>query len=240
MKKPKRMYKQSDLELRFRSRLVYDNFLIDKADFLAHFTEFEDPFADEFRAAVDAIDVSDYHDSTAAMISLLVSEIQVEMEQAREQVTKFFSYVRIAFRGDRAAWHAFGSSDVPKALHNYSNMMNLLEKMNRQAELADNKAVLLGAGMTQADIDGLLDTRSRIDAAFDKLSDAKSARVRNTKTRIEKHNHVWSFMQRLSAASKLVYYSDPAKRRVYNLNFGRKKYTKQDVNSAEEGSNTAE
>jgi len=235
MKKPFRKYKQTDLELRNRAPVVHGFFLDDKADFTAMFTAFEDPFADDFLAAINDISVADNDDWFMDEVSEAVELLGREMEDARALVTKFFAFIRIAFEGDRSVLKAFGSGDVKKAVQSYSKMSNLLEKIRRQSELPENKPVLLAAGLSQADIDMLGTLSGRIDEEFEKLSDAKSARVRHTKIRIEKYNKVFGFMQKLAAASKQVYREDYAKRIKYNLNFGRKKYTRKKEEEGESG-----
>lgn len=212
-----RDYTMDDLLMMEKAQVFHDNFIVDKLSFTTAFPGLVDPFAANFQTAINTADAIPPDSEVVQQIAVLTEQLEVQMEVARKAIQKLFVYVKVAFNDSQAYLKLFGKSQYDKARTNQLRMKELLEKANRQANLAANKAPLIAAGFTQVMIDGLLTIMNAIDAANSTQEDAKSERYKKTEDRVKAYNTVWGFMVRISEASKVVYVDSPAKLAEYLL-----------------------
>ena len=158
----KRDYQKDDLDMMEQAQVFHDTFVNDKADFIAAFPMFADPFAANFQTQITSADTLATDAEVVQAISIITEQIETKMELARKAMQKLFVYVKVAFNDSQAMLRAFGKGDYTKAYQSAMKMKELLEKANRQAEIAANKAVLIAAGYTQGDIDELEDIMEEI------------------------------------------------------------------------------
>jgi hypothetical protein len=212
-----RTYSKEDLEMLMQAQVFHDNFAIDKADFIAAFTMFADPFEADFQTEIDAADAIPLDSEVAQAIAIITEELENEMVKGRAAMQKLFTYANVAFDGSQASLKSFGKSEYEKARNNQLKLKELLEKAYRQASETANKAILLGVGYSQTDLDNLDTLMTDIDTKDASQEDAKSDRLKKTEDRVIAYNKVWAYLEKISEASKVIYLDSPAKLQQYVL-----------------------
>jgi len=212
-------FTMQELLLLQKAQVFHNIFVIDKAEFVDYFPDLADPFANNFQMAIDEandlerdwMEVANYSDNTFELNNL--------MQEARENLSRLFKYVKIAFPL-KADWESFGWGDFRKATGNKLKMVQLLGVAFARANVAEVWAVLSAAGYK-------LEWRTRIGELQGEIEDLLAirnekmeARKRATQHRIEKYNAVWAMMQSINKASKVVFESRPAKISQYLLHKG--------------------
>jgi hypothetical protein len=213
----KRNYNYDDLKMLEKSQVFHDSFVKDKADFITAFPMFEDPFASDFQDAITAANALPDNLEVVQGIGIITEQIDIQMELARKAMQKLLLYVRVAFDKSKQKSKVFGSDEFIKAYNNPFKMRDLLEKANRLAEISENKTALLAAGYSQPDIDGLLTISEELGEKITEREDLKSERLTKTEERLTAYNLVWSYLVKISEASKVVYSDSPAKLHEYLL-----------------------
>jgi hypothetical protein len=212
-----RKYSKDDLDMLQQAQVFHDNFVIDKADFIAAFTMFADPFETDFQTDIDAADAIPLDSEVAQAIAIITEEIETEMAKGRTAMQKLFTYAKVGFDDSQASLKAFGKGEYEKSRSNQLKLKEMLEKAHRQASEAANKAILLGAGYSQTDIDNLDTIMTDIDTKDASQEDAKSDRLKKTEDRVIAYNKVWEYLEKISEASKVIYVDSPAKLQQYVL-----------------------
>ncbi len=211
-----REYDLEDLVMLERAQIFHNAFVIDDAEFIAAFPHLAAPFAANFQAAIDAADAIPSGSEVDAQITVVTEQLNNKMVEGQKALQKLFTYVELAF-DTKNMLNAFGKPKYEKARTSDLRMKELLEQANRNAEVAENKAALIAAGYTQADIDGLLTICDEIDAKNAQQEDMKSDRIIKSGVRITAYNAVWGFMKQINKASKVVFVDNPAKIEFYLL-----------------------
>lgn len=212
-----RDYEYPDLIMLEKAQVFKDTFTVDKLSFTALFPGLADPFAANFQTDINAADAIPSDSEIVQQIAVFTEQIEAQMVLGRKAMQKLFVYVTIAFNNSEAYLKLFGKSEYQKSRASQLKMKELLEKANRQANITANKAPLLAVGYTQAAIDNLATIMNAIDSLNAQQEDAKSNRLKTTEDRIKANNKVWSYMVKISEASKVVYVDSPAKIQEYLL-----------------------
>ncbi len=211
-----REYDLEDLVMLERAQVFHNAFLNDDVSFIAAFPHLAPPFAADFQAAIDTADAIPSGSEVDALITVVTEQLNKKIVDGQKAMQKLFAYVELAF-DDKNMLNVFGKPKYEKARTSDLRMKELLEQANRNAEVADNKAALLAAGYTQADIDGLLTICDEIDAKNAEQEDMLSDRIIKSGVRVNAYNTVWGFMKQINKASKVVFVDNPAKIEFYLL-----------------------
>ena len=212
-----REYTKDDLEMMEQAQVFHDNFVLDQADFTAAFPKFLTPYETNFQTEINTADAIPPDSEVVQAIALVTEQIETQMELGRKAMQKLFVYVKVAFSDSQARLKSFGKSEYDKSRNSQLKLKELLEKANRQADVAANKTALLAAGYTQAAIDELKTISDEIDSLNAEQEDMKSERFKKTEDRIVQYNKVWAFLEEISEASKVVFVDSPAKLAQYLL-----------------------
>ena len=117
----------------------------------------------------------------------------------------------------KAVLQNFGSSLYSNVGRSAPKMMTVLQLAYKNASIPENKALLLAAGFTQADIDAINSTESALNTAYNVQQDYIQQTYLRTEERISAFNAVWDELVLISGASKFIFTDSPAKRRFYLL-----------------------
>lgn len=213
----KRTFSKDDLDMMEQAQVFHDSFIVDKADFIAAFPKFADPYAADFQAEIITTDAIPGDAEVQQEIAIKTEQLEAQMVLGRKALQKLFTYVKVAFDGSQAMLKVFGKGEYEKARSNQMRMKELLEKANRQGEVAAYKAALIAAGFLQADITNLQTLSLTIATLNQEQEDLKTSRLLKTELRIIALNKVWAYMVEISEASKVVFEDSPAKLAEYSL-----------------------
>jgi hypothetical protein len=211
-----RDFTMDDLQMLQRAQVFHNNFVTDKAAFVADFPHLDDPFAADFQTAIDDADAIPSGSEVDAEIAVKTEELNAQLPLGRKALQKLYTYVDLAWNS-KARENEFGRGKYEKARNSQVRMKELLELANRRAEVPANKTALLAVGYTQAAIDELQTIETAIDTLNAEQEDMLSARAVKTETRVKAYNEVWSYMQKINKASKVTFADSPAKIEQYML-----------------------
>jgi hypothetical protein len=216
IKKLDRNYNMDDLDMLQLAQVFHDNFLVDESAFTAAFPSLNTPFVTNFQTAIDTADDIPSAAEVDSEIAVITEELNGKLPLGRAALQKLFTYADVAFNSV-AKTNSFGKNRYEKARNSQIRMKELLELAHRQASETTNKAALIAAGYTEADIDLLESLMDDIDSLNSEQELALSERGTKTEVRVKAMNDVWEFMKKINQASKVVFVDSPAKLDLYLL-----------------------
>jgi hypothetical protein len=210
-----RTYTGSDAEMVQASRVTHGLFLEDKTLFKNFDNAFDDPFAQNWLVKIEEAVVV-YQDTTnVAELTERTKAVEIKMEECRALFQQIKYFVEKAFPSKREIWAQFGFNDYEEARKSETKMIRLLGIIDKTA--LNYKNDLIAAGFSETDI-------AKINALQVQLIDAdyqqeihKKKRPALTQQRITILNDCYTFMQRVSKASKIIFKTDKAKIDQYLL-----------------------
>ena len=210
-----RIYAGSDADMEQASRAMHGLFLEDKSLFQNFDIIFDDPYDQDWLAKIElAVEV--YQDTTnLAELTELTKAVENKMDECKAFFQHLKYFVEKAFPSKREIWAQFGFNDYEEARKSETKMIRLLGIIDKTALSYKND--LIAAGFSETDI-------AKINALQVQLIDAdyqqeihKKKRPALTQQRITILNDCYTFMQRVSKASKIIFSSDKAKLDQYLL-----------------------
>lgn len=212
-----RLFNKPDELMLEQAQTMYDNFVAEKANFIANVPVFEDPFAENFQAIIREAEALPLDNEIIAEAAIYTEQLEITMEEARKAYMKLIYYVKLAFPDSNAILDVFGHNKYEKERKSQTGMLNLLEQAHRKAEDSKYKNSLISNGFTQEMIDGLQTIYQNIREQNRMQEDALNERPLKTQQRVEKLNKVWEFMEKISEATKIIYMDNPTKQEQYLL-----------------------
>jgi len=195
----------------------HNQFLIDKADFVAASPQFADPFAADFLIDIAAADALPTNEDDLAQQTYYTSLVEAKKEECRLHFQMLIMYVRLAYPNDIPVEVLFGQRNYEKARSSVLKMINLMQQAYKMADSVTYKANLIAAGFLQLDIDKLDTLASELTA----LNDDQNEFIRQSSIRSEQRviafNKFWAKMVKISDVSKVIYLESPAHVATYLL-----------------------
>lgn len=174
-------------------------------------------YAENFKSMIDFADnlpqIEEYYNNQI-VISTKVAE---SISAGRAIYQRLLFFVRCVWADSETVLQNFGSSLYSNVGRSAPKMMTVLQLAYKNASIPENKALLLAAGFTQADIDAINSTESALNNAYNIQQDYIQQTFIRTEERIRAFNAVWDEMVLISGASKFIFNDLPAKRRFYLL-----------------------
>ena len=204
-------------ELLTQAFLFHSELLKDLPLFSAFSPMFTLTYAENFKSMIDFADnlpqIEEYYNNQT-VLSTKVAEI---ISAGRAIYQRLLFYVRLVWADSEAVLQNFGSSLYSNVGRSAPKMMTVLQLAYKNASIPENKALLLAAGFTQADIDAINSTEGALNTAYNVQQDYIQQTYLRTEERILAYNALWDEMVLISGASKFIFNDLPAKRRFYLL-----------------------
>lgn len=211
-----REYSLEDLQMLQRAQVFHNNFIVDKAAFVADFPHLDDPFAADFQTAIDDADAIPSAAEYDAEIAAVTFDLNEQLPLGRKAAQKLYTYVELVWpKGQKN--NIFARNKYEKARQSQLGMKELLEQAHRNADKTEYKTPLLAAGYTQTAIDELKTISDTIDTLNEQQEDMLSQRIDKSYERITAYNNVWDYMKKINKASKVTFADNAAKLEMYYL-----------------------
>ena len=211
MKHPEKVlrdFNKPDEEMLQQSTVQQALFVENKKKFTERFPQLNDPFADEWNAAIVAARnmLPDY--ASLANQTTQTTGIEALMEQARMSYQTLMLYTQLAFPGDTAVLQLMGQSQYNTSRNSQTKLPTLLHTAYMQASKPDCLAALRAKGMQETDIDALESLAQSIVNLNFLQEKSKTDRSIDTNQRIKAMNAVWNKMALVCQGAKLVFQHD--------------------------------
>lgn len=211
----KRDFNFPDDEMIQDARVKREAFLEDKADFVLFDPDFDDPFAANYLADIDAAEATDDDETVLDQQMQLTKDVEKEMKKCRDKFQDSKPFIVKAFPDNEEVQNEFGFNDYGKAVDSETLFTKFMLKFHGKAE--KYKVELIAKNYTQVKID-------EIKTRYEALRDADIAQedfIKNrpvqTRDRILKMNKAWKGETTICTAGKRIYKDDYAKYQRYLL-----------------------
>jgi hypothetical protein len=213
----KKKYNKSYDELLTQAYLFHSELVKDLPLFSAFSPMFTLAFTENLKSMIDFADnlpqIDEYYNNQIAF-STKVAEI---LSAGRAIYQRLLFYVRLVWANSEAIMQNFGSSLYLNVGRSASKMMTILQLAYQNASIPENKALLIAAGFTQADIDLINSIYTALNDSYNSQQDYIQQTYLRTEERILAYNALWDEMVLISGASKFIFKDSPAKKRFYLL-----------------------
>ena len=223
MKRPEiisRNFHFSDEEVLQQSDLKLASFIENKPPFVERFSQFADPYAEEWGMANEnARQIAPDYASVASQ-SVETDALKVLVNEGANLYQALLLYVRLAYPNDAGALKLFGQSQYEAARNNQLKLPVLLRMAYAQATKPEYQAALLAKGMKEQEIGALVSMAEDITAQNIIQEKAIKDRTIELNNRIIALNLVWAKMALVCQCAKLVFQNDAAHYNLFLLSDG--------------------
>ncbi len=198
-----RDYFIDDAEMLGESRSMLHSFQNHQADFAAFDPTFDATFLADWDADIEAAYVPDPDFVIEGQLVENTENLDKEMDKCRKcfQDAKFF--IEKAYPDNPQMWKVFGYAEYLAARTNPEKMLVFLLVLNEVAE--QNATELAAANYTQTDIDTILVRKAALESVLISRTVYLRSRSLKTRERVLLLNKAWSYMPKVSSASKSIY-----------------------------------
>lgn len=223
MKRPEiisRNFHYSDEEVLQQSDLKLASFIENKPPFVERFSQFADPYAEEWRTANEnARQIAPDYASVASQ-SVETDALKVLVNEGANLYQTLLLYVRLAYPNDAGALKLFGQSQYEAARNHQLKLPVLLRMAYAQATKPECQAALLAKGMKEQEIGALVSMAEDITAQNIIQEKAIKDRTIELNNRIIALNLVWAKMAMVCQCAKLVFQNDATRYNLFLLSDG--------------------
>jgi len=211
----RRDFSITDPEMIQDARTKHASFLEDKTDFVVFDPDFDDPFAADYLAEIDAAEAMPDDETILDQQQQLTQLVDDEMQKCRDKFQDSKPFILKAFPAKKAVQDEFGFNDYKKAQDSQGVFTKFMLKFHGIA--TKYNAELIAENYSQLKIDDIL-TRY---TALRNADIAQELFIKNrpvkTQDRIEKYNTAWQTEKTICTAGKRIYKDDFAKYQRYLL-----------------------
>lgn len=208
-------YNFDDSILLQHSRTLHRHFTGHLAAFHTFDPDLDAPFADRWLASIEACENHPTDENTLDELSHYTGELKTARKAALAAAADLEYYVGKAFPANRRIGEEFGLSEKKHLRARTLNLAIGLVVMKKVAE--DYLAELTGAGMAMTVLDSLQTTQENLVQKETRQEYFKRLRLRFTRQRIEKFNHLYGFATTVNAAAQNVFREEAEKRALFKL-----------------------
>ena len=204
-------------EMLTQSRAVRTIFNSDKAMFAALDADFNDPFAADWLASIEASESYQTGEQREDAQMILTGQVLEDMKAARTayKTAKFF--IEKAFSDKPNELRFFGLDDYDKARDDQSKMIMFLDMLYNACNNPAYNPALTTAGMTPAHILAIQTAKNNF-ATENQTQDAFIMTTQDaTRDRDNQYNSTYAFWQYVNRASKVIFEDDPIKLNEYKM-----------------------
>lgn len=212
----KREYDWDDFQMLERAKHFYETFSEDLSQFEKTFNFFDLKFKNQFYEVLEKANTFPTDSEVSQEISSINSDLDILMGEAKKEVQKFFTIVRLIF-GKGPILKQMGKSEYEKARNSIPLMLKLLENIYKMATQNEINTELLSNGISTEEINRLQIIIEGIKEKIVNKDNAKQLRQSKTIERIHCYNEVWNFLEKISNASKIIFKTDNQKIKEYLL-----------------------
>jgi len=229
----RRIYHKSDDEVMQQSDLKLASFNENKSQFVEHFTQLDDPFADEWDSATMTARniVPDY--SSVANQSYETDALKALVTKGANHYQSVLLYVRLAFPDDAAILKVFGQPKYEAARSSHVKLPGLLRSTYTQTTTPQYKAALMAKGLKEAEIEMIKTLADDIDNQVKIQEKAMNDRTLDANARITALNTVWEMMALVCQCAKLVFQNDVTRYNMFLLSDGDNQTSRPDDNPSQ-------
>jgi len=215
-KKHERLFKCSDADFLQRSHVFRQHFLNNKADFVSFHASYNDPFAANWLAKIEAGEALPTDDNTLAELTIQKNNLDEAVERLIECIIDVEYFAEKAFADDKEVLHEFKFNQV-----NHPDYYNLQFIINCEViyRLAteDYNAPLLAANMPPTlttDLKNCLTETTEQEILHEKF---KRTRLQRTRLRIKHYNEIYKMNEDVHNAAQCIYRLNDEVRDLFRL-----------------------
>ncbi len=212
-----RSYSKPDDLMLEQAQTMHDLLTLDLTYFTAEFTNISASFLSNFQSAINAAYAIPSSTDEYNQLEVLTEDVELIMENARKHYQKLITYVKMIYPDSIAKQSIFWADRYSTMRRNQTKMIELLFSCFTNANSTAYKSSLIAEGFLQSDIDQLETLHDELVTANRAQEELRLLLKVKTEDRIIALNLVWSFMSKISNASKQVFPDSYAKQQLYLL-----------------------
>ena len=187
----------------------------DLKDFKAFDSTFGQPFVDQLKAGIDAVNQIKSDDVAVDEQTQLTDQVRESMEKCNKAFKTIAFFARKAFNGNESIQNQLGFNDIAEAR---SSQLKMIDFMGSLAKTATKyKDQLIEAGMNPRVIDSLPELHQELTEANNEQEMYKKERPSLTYERVERLNKVYDMLLYVSDIAKIIYADNPARLNRYKM-----------------------
>ena len=214
--KVRREYDWDDEQMLERAHHFIDTLSADIIEFKKEFSFIDETFIVNFSNDLETADKITSDFEVAQSISKINDEIDHLMEEAKKEVQKMFTIIRVIF-GKGSYLKTMGKPDYEKARSSYKLMVTLLDKVNKMISEKYVETELLSSGLSKEELKTISSIKLNLQEKIQIKENAQLIRQAKTIERINSYNTVWHYLEKISSASKVVFKDVSLKVKSYLL-----------------------
>jgi hypothetical protein len=187
----------------------------DLEDFKAFDSTFGQPFVDQLKAGIDAVNQIKSDDVAVDEQTQLTDQVRESMEKCNEAFKTVAFFTRKAFDGNESIQNQLGFNDIAEARSSQLKMIDFMGSFAKTA--ARYKDQLTQAGMNPRVIDSLPELHQELTEANNEQEMYKKERPSLTYERVERLNKVYDMLLYVSDMAKIIYADNPPKLIRYKM-----------------------
>ncbi len=210
-----RIYGGGDAEMIQNSKTMLGSFTEDLAVFTGYDPDFNEAYAQEWQAEIDAAENIQKENSVADILTGLTKKVNDGMAECQKkfQLTKHF--IEKAFPGNKAVQNEFGYNDYSGARQSQPKMIQFMRNFDKAANKYSEQ--LIAANYTAENITEIKTIGDNLDAANTEQESYKKNRPVLSQDRITALNMCWQKCAKVGETGKLLFAGNAAKYSKYLL-----------------------
>ena len=200
-----------------KSQSIQPQYLADIAEFSAFDPSFTSEQGNELATKTNLALEDSSEASHSAAIQRKTEELDLLRTEAAAKYQRLLYFVHSAFGNNKAIDNTFGRSHYAKAVRAEKEMITLLTQACKAALLDQFKTGLAEKGMPDDLITSMQELATQLTTTDNEQEMLKKQQLLVTAERIKLYNSIWDILQKINAASKILYANDPERLAIYQL-----------------------
>lgn len=216
----KRLFNIKDVYLLGETKIIFDLFVKDKADFIAFDPDFGGNFEQGWEQQIKAAGYLSPNHTIMTQMRQTTEKVEQVMEQCKTKFKQSKYFIEKAFP-NKSMQLEFGYQDYYSSSRSQEKMIQFMKEFHAVAVKYQQE--LLAVGYTQAMIDEINALQQQLDEANKEQELFRRNRGNLTQERITKFNAVWKILTKVCKAGKIIYADNAVKYKQYLLPKRRKR-----------------
>ncbi|QQS28458.1 MAG: hypothetical protein IPM47_16590 [Sphingobacteriales bacterium] len=193
----------ADADMLEAARVTHGHFVEDYDEMIAFDETLEDPFADNFLAAIDAAQLLTVDNVVIDQQAEKTQTVEDAMKKGRNGFQALKYFIELAFPNNQAKWNQFGYNDYEEQSRSQAKFIQFLYMVHQRA--VENQAALNAVGCTNVRIAGIKTLADNIQVFNLDQELFIDDRPVGTETRILALNSIWATVRRIRRAGKIIW-----------------------------------
>jgi len=215
METVKRTFTIADQYMIEHSKVKRLLFIDDQAQFVGLDPDYANPYEDDWATAIGLSETQPTDEIILDQVTQLTAAIDTQMTLCRNKFQDTKRFIEKAFPNNPGVWNEFGYNNYDAQRRSQTGMIEFMKLLHTTA--TKYSAQLIAANYLAPAIAEIATLRTALDNANNAQELFIAQRPLATQTRVNAHNHTWTYSVSVARAAKSIFRNDPARYNMYLL-----------------------